>query len=59
MVILSDSCSLQQGNGSKRSADAQWDALESVYDEGIRTVTFDTLPGEYETHINGKFKIDF
>ena len=45
--------------GSKRSADADWDALMSITEEDIRTATFDALPKEYKTHIDGQFEVDF
>ena len=45
--------------GSKRSADADRNALESITEEDIRTATFDALPLEYKTHINGQYKVDF
>ena len=45
--------------GSKRSSDAQWDALLSITEEDTRTAMFDALPEEYRTHITGQFEEDF
>ena len=45
--------------GSKRSADADWNALESITEEDICTATFNALPGEYRTHIDGQFEVNF
>ena len=39
--------------GSKRSTDADWEALTRVTQEDICTATFDTLPSKYQTHIKG------
>jgi hypothetical protein len=33
--------------GSKRSADADWDALASITKEDIHIAMFDALPGKY------------
>ena len=45
--------------GSKRSADADQEALTRVTKEDIRTATFDALPSKYHTHIEGQFEVDF
>ena len=45
--------------GSKKAADAEWAALESVTEEDIRTATYDALPREYKTHIEGQYNTDF
>ena len=45
--------------GSKKSADADWAALEMISEEDIRTATYDALPQEYKTHIEGQYDTDF
>ena len=45
--------------GSKRAADADWNALTSITEEDIRTATFDALPSEYKAHIEGQYEVDF
>ena len=45
--------------GSKKSADADWAALESITEEDIRTATYDALPKDYKTHIDGQFEVYF
>ena len=45
--------------GTKRSADADWNALTSITEEDVRVATFDALPQEYKTHIDGQYEVDF
>ena len=45
--------------GSKRSTDTDQEAITRVTEEDIRTATFDALPSEYRTHIEGQFEVDF
>jgi hypothetical protein len=45
--------------GSKKSADADWAALESITEEDVRTATYDALPQDYKTHIDGQYEVDF
>ena len=45
--------------GSKKSADADWAALECISEEDIHTATYDALPKEYKTHIEGQYETDF
>ena len=45
--------------GSKRSADADWDALMGISEEDIRTATYDALPPDYKSHIDGQYEVDF
>ena len=43
----------------KKSVNADWLALESVTDEEICTATYDELPKDYRTHIDGQYEVDF
>jgi hypothetical protein len=45
--------------GSKKSADADWAALEMISEEDILTAMYDALPQEYKTHIEGQYDTDF
>lgn len=45
--------------GGKRSAEIDWSTLESICEEDIRTTTYDSLPKDYKTHIDGQCEIDF
>jgi hypothetical protein len=45
--------------GTKKSAEADWAALEMISEEDIRTATYDALPKEYKTHIEGQYETDF
>ena len=45
--------------GSKRSADADWDALMNISEEDIRTATYDALPPDYQAHIDSQYEVDF
>ena len=45
--------------GCKKSTKADWEALVSINEEVILTLTFDALPLDYRRHIKSNYKLDF